>query len=226
MPDYLPPPNYSDEPHRFLLPAETMMWRVHRRSKEPTDFTEYHDNRRFQYGRFRGTAADPYASWHASPDAATILTDILLRGVELSPTGYRTVRRVAVAGQCASALSTAVELQLVSLLSAADLAAVAQDVWLIHADDVHDPMIRRWASWIRFQAQWASGFIWSPRRAGRHQLVVLFEDRCKADVFDPDPITQIDLDDEYGAEWLNWVLRPYRARINLPRTPASSERTG
>lgn len=217
MPDYLPPPEYSDAPHRYLLPAETMLWRVHPRTKEPTDFTGYHDNRRFQYGRFRGSAADPYASWHGSSDAAAILADILLRAVELPPAGYRTVRRVAVTGQRASALSTAVELPLVSLLSSADLAAVAQDVWLVHADDVHDPMIRRWASWIRAQALWASGFVWPPRRDARHQLVVLFEDRCKPDVFDPDPIIHYDLDDERGAEWLNWVLRPYRARINPPR---------
>ncbi|MDQ2879861.1 MAG: hypothetical protein M3Y48_00990 [Actinomycetota bacterium] len=226
MPDYLPPPEYFDTPHRYLLPVETMLWRVHRRTKDPTEFTGYQDDRRFQYGRFRGSAADPYAGLHASPDAATILADILLRSVELSPTGYRMVRRVTVAGQCATALITAVELELVSLRSAADLAAVAQDVWLIHADEVHDPMTRRWASWIRSQAPWASGFIWPPRRAADHQLVVLFADRCKADIFDPDPITRIDLDDERGAEWLNWVLRPYRARINPPSTRADGERTG
>jgi hypothetical protein len=195
-----------------------MLWRVHPRTKEPTEFTGYQDTRRFQYGRFRGSAADPYASWHGSPDAEALLADILLRAVELPPTGYRTVRRVAVIGQRATKLSTAVELALVSLLSSADLAAVAQDVWLIHADDMHDPMIRRWASWIRAQALWASGFIWPPRRDARHQLVVLFEDRCKPDIFDPDPITQIDLDDEYGAQWLNcMVLCYHKARINPPR---------
>ncbi|MGH3533135.1 MAG: RES family NAD+ phosphorylase [Pseudonocardiaceae bacterium] len=219
MPDYLPPEHYSDTPHRYLLPADTMLWRVHPKRNKPTDFTEYRDNRRRTHGRFRGTAADPYASWHASQDAATILADILLRSVPVSPNGYRTVHRVTVAGQRASALSTSVELDLVSLRCATDLAAVAQDVWLIHADEVHDPMVRRWASWIRSRAQWASGFIWPPRRTAQHQLVVLFDDRRKTDIFDPDPITQIDLDDESGAEWLNWVLRPYRARINPPRAP-------
>ncbi|MDQ3152493.1 MAG: RES family NAD+ phosphorylase [Actinomycetota bacterium] len=219
MPDYLPPPNYSDTPHRYLLPTDTMLWRVHRQKDEPTDFTKYHGNRRFQYGRFAGSAADPYATWHASQDIATILADILLRSTQVSPTGYRMVRRVAVTGQRASALSTLMELELVSLRSAPDLAAVAQDVWLIHAEDIDDPMIRRWASWIRSRATSAVGFIWPPRLASQHHLVVLFGDRCSAGLFDPEPITQIDLDDESGAAWLNWVLRPYRARINPPRAP-------
>lgn len=217
MPDYLPPSRYADSPNRYLLPADTTLWRVHSQRNKPTDFTPYRDGRRFPYQRFAGTPADPYPSWHASPDAATILADILLRRSTLSATGHRWVKRVAVAGQRASALNTTVELELVSLLSSPDLAAVAQDIWLIHADDVHDPMIRRWGSWIRSQAGWASGFIWPPRRTAEHQLVVLFGDRCTANAFDPDPITQIDLDDEYGATWLNWVLLPYRARINPPR---------
>jgi hypothetical protein len=221
MPDYLPPPRYSGSPHRYLLPPDTTLWRVHSQRNKPTDFTPYRDGRRFPYGRFAGSAADPYPSWHASPDAATILADILLRSSMLPATGYRTVRRGAVAGQRASALTTALELELVSLMDAPDLAAVAQDVWLIHADDVHDPMIRRWASWIRSQATCASGFIWPPTRTTKQQLVVLFGDRCTGDAFDPDPITQIDLDDDYGAQWLNWVLLPYRARINPPRAAST-----
>jgi hypothetical protein len=219
MPDYLPPADYSGTPHRYLLPAETVLWRVHRQKQDPTDFTKYQENRRFQYTRFSGSGADPYASWHASPDAPTILAGILLRSMPVPATGYRLVRRVTVAGQRASALSTSMELDLVSLRSTADLAAVAQDTWLIHAGDIHDPMLRRWASWIRAQALWAAGFIWPPRMAAEHHLIVLFDDRCKADVFDPEPITHFDLADEAGAAWLNWMLRPYRAGIRPPRAP-------
>jgi hypothetical protein len=80
-------------------------------------------------------------------------------------------------------------------------------------------MIRRWASWIRSRAKSAAGFIWPPRLSAQHHLIVLFGDRCRAGLFDLEPITQIDLDDENGAAWLNWVLRPYRARINPPRAP-------
>lgn len=220
MPEYLPPAKYSDTPHRYLLPAATMVWRVHRQKDEPADFTKYRRSR-FPYGRFAGSPADHYSSWHASQDATTILGDILLRSVPVSADGFRTVRRVTVAGLRASALSTSVELDLVSLRSAPDLAAVAQDIWLITADELRNPLVQRWASWIRSQAEWAAGFIWPPRLSAQHHLIILFGDRFDDDqrtaIVDPDPIAYFDLDDDAGATWLNSVLRPHRARINPPR---------
>ncbi|HKS48314.1 MAG TPA: RES family NAD+ phosphorylase [Amycolatopsis sp.] len=212
MPDYDPPADYDGTPRRYLLPAGSTLWHIHPKNRKATDFTPYRQGRRSGAGRFDG----PYPAYNAGLDAATTLAELLLGSIPLPAKGFRTLRRASVAGRRVSAVATAAELSLVSLCDAVDLAAVAQDVWLIHAEDCHDPRVRRWAEWLRAQAPWAAGFIWPPRRDVSQRAVVLFGDRCDSGALDPEPLFGVDLDDEYGAVWLNGILVRYRVRIMPP----------
>ncbi|HWD03370.1 MAG TPA: hypothetical protein VG674_13055 [Amycolatopsis sp.] len=217
MPDYDPPPDYTGTPNRFLLPHDTTLWRVHPQSRDATEFTPYRKARRAGDGRFDGSAEDPYAAFNAGLDAAASLASVLMGGIPAPYRGFRTIRRVSVARQRASALATAEELHLVSLCDAVDLNAVAQDLWLIHSEECHEPRVRRWASWIRDRAPWSQGFLWPPRGGTSRRAVVLFGDRCGEDVLDPEPLFAVDLDDEFGAVWLNGILVEFRARVMPPR---------
>lgn len=217
MPDYPPPAEYRGKPNRFLLPARTPLWRIHPQSVKPTDFTPYRSRRRAGAGRFDGSPADPYAAYNSALEPGTAVANFLLEGIPLSATEVRTVRRVAVRGQRVSAVATTAELELVSLCDAADLAAVAQDLWLIEAEECDHPQVRLWAAWIRSRSDRTDGFIWPPRCQAARRAVVLFGDRCGPAVLEPDPLFGLDLDGDLGAHWLNSMLVEYRARIMPPR---------
>lgn len=217
MPDYPPPDDYTGTPHRYLLPAESILWRVHSQKVDATDFTPSGGRGRLGRGRFDGCTTDSYASYHAGLDAAALLADLLLRGLLLPEKGFRVIRRTRVLGLRASAVSTTVELSLVSLLNTAALTAVAQDRWLITADETYPGRLGEWANWLRENARWASGFIWPAPYDHTRQLVVLFGDRCPSGALRSQPEFAVNLDDEYGAVWLNGILPRYRARIAPPR---------
>jgi hypothetical protein len=217
VPDYSPPIAHRGKPNRFLLPARTTLWRIHPRSVKATDFTPCLSRRRIGAGRFDGTPADPYPAYNSALEPGTAVANFLLDGIPLSAEEFRTVRRVSVRGQRVSALATTAELDLVSLCDAADLAAVAQDLWLIEAEQCEHPHVRRWAAWIRDRSDKTDGFIWPPRCQTGRRAVVLFGDRCGSAVLEADPMFGLDLDGELGAHWLNSMLVEYRARIMLPR---------
>jgi hypothetical protein len=116
------------------------------------------------------------------------------------------------------------ELELVSLVTGRDLGAIGQDAWLITARASQYPQTRAWAHWVRGQAAWAHGFIWSSLRDPGSMALVLFGDRCAA-AFGPEydrillhevPELAVVLDDASGAAWLNRLLRPYRVAISPP----------
>jgi hypothetical protein len=214
VPDYDPPTRYTGTPHRFLLPAETILWRLHSRKIAATAFTPFSPT---SGGRFDAPLDDPYGKHDTGTDAAAMLADILLRSVPPHSTSFRTIRRAAVIGQRASAITTATELHLVNLLDGPALAAVAQSRWLVAVEWTEFPRVQRWAGWIRTQAPWAHGFIWPATRNEHEQLIIMFADRCDSSAFEPDPLFEVDLDDDYGAVWLNGVMVRYRARINPPR---------
>lgn len=216
MPYYPPPTHYSGTPHRYLLPINTKLWRIHSQKSDATEFTPHGSARRLYRGRFDGVPTDPYPAYNAGLEPSSFVADILLRGIPVSDKPYRTVRRVRVIGQRATAMRTTVELSVVSLLSTPDLAGVAQDRWLIAADECEYGRVGEWASWIRGKAPWAQGFIWPAGQDSVQQLVVLFGDRCTQSLFNPKPYYQVDLDSANGAAFLNGILVRHGARIMPP----------
>ncbi|MGP4020986.1 RES family NAD+ phosphorylase [Saccharopolyspora sp. 5N708] len=215
MPEASSPPQFDATPNRYVLPADTTLYRVHERKRHAAEFKPAQLGTGSSGGRFDGTEADPFASYYAGLEMQTALAETLLRNLGFGVDGQRLIRRAQIAGRRFSAVRTARDLNLVSLLTGPDLAAVGQDSWLINAEgpDAY-PKTQRWAAWIRTQADWADGLIWLSKRDTGKSALVLFGDRCGEAGLDGDePEMQIDLDTAIGEAWLNRMLRPYRAAV-------------
>ncbi|WP_190818057.1 RES family NAD+ phosphorylase [Saccharopolyspora pogona] len=215
MPEATPPPEFEAAPNKYVLPADTTLFRLHFRTRHAAEFKPAQAGKRSSGGRFDGTAADPFPTYYAGLHVTTALAEVLLRNLGFGGNGQRLIRRAQIAERRLSALRTARELNLVSLLTAPDLAAVAQDSWLVDAEG-EDAYARTqaWAAWIRSQAEWADGLIWPSKRDTGNPALVLFGDRCGADGLDGDePELQIDLDTPIGEAWLGKMLAPYRAAV-------------
>jgi RES domain len=217
MPNVLPPERFTGRPQPYDLPAGTRLWRVHHKKRDPDGFTTRLADQNFGGGRFDATPLDPYPYYYAGLEAGTALAEVLLRDVHPDDRGFRRIRRQAVRDRRAGVVRTTVDLSLVSLLTGPALAAVAQDTWLVHAEQRDYHATRRWASWIREQAPDAHGLIWPSKREGNAEVVVLFGDRCGPDVLTGAASSVVDLDDVVGAVWINALLAQYRARIEPPR---------
>jgi hypothetical protein len=122
-----------------------------------------------------------------------------------------------VEGRRLSALWPTEELNLVRLVSAADLAAVHQDSWLTSSDVRDSPYTREWAAALRRLAPWAHGFVWTSTVDLQRTTMILFEDRC--------PGTSLTVEDRHGkdmstadgvAPWLAETLTRYGVRAPKP----------
>ncbi|MCI2416177.1 RES family NAD+ phosphorylase [Saccharopolyspora sp. K220] len=215
MPEATTPPRFDATPNRYVLPADTKLHRVHDRKRRAAEFKPAQLNTGSPGSRFDGTEADPFASYYAGLESTTALAETLLRNLGFGVDGQRLIRRAQIAGRRLSTVRTTRELNLVSLRTAPDLAAVGQDSWLIDSEgkDAY-PKTQKWAAWIRSQADWAAGLIWPSKRDTGKLALVLFGDRCGEEALDGDePEVQIDLDTEIGEAWLNRMLKPYRAVV-------------
>ena len=92
--------------------------------------------------------------------------------------GVRLLPRVRLSQLSISWLRTTLDLELVSLRSGRDLAAVGQDTWLTASPATEYAMTRRWASAIRGWAPWACGLTWRSHREPEGFAYVFFADRC------------------------------------------------
>lgn len=205
------PDRPTGTPHRFLLPSGSVLWRIHPKATDACEFTRA--GRRLTRGRFDGR----HDSYNAGLDARTLVAELLLRGITVPHNGFRTIRRARITGMRASAVSTSTELSLISLLTTPALAAVGQDTWLVLADDEDWSMTGMVADDLHDVAPWAHGIIWPTGYDHAQRLVVLFGDRCASGVLNGKPDFAVDLDDEYGAVWLNGILVHHRARVMPPR---------
>jgi hypothetical protein len=205
MPDYTPPAEYRGAPQRFVLPAGSTMWRVHRQQRAATEFVK--SKGKPPGGRFDD---EPCQVWYGALDSGTAVAEVVLQS------GATLVRRKAIAGLRASVVVTATDLAVVDLRTGPALAAAAQDGWLVTAEGREFPMTRRWGGWIRTHAPWAQGFVWATRGSDRHASVVLFGDRCDSTVLTPEPRYEVNLDDDFGTRWLNGQLVDYGAKVMPP----------
>jgi hypothetical protein len=127
----------------------------------------------------------------------------------------------ALAGRQLLGLTLTRDLNLISLISGEDLAAIGKDAWLVTGHGADYEHTRKWGHWLREQADWAHGFIWESLRNRGGLAVVLFGDRCAADfgagyerilLHEVTELT-VDLDDKDGTAWLSEVLKNYRVTI-------------
>lgn len=216
MPAALPPADYDGEPRRYLMPAFTRLYRVHRRERPGEQFWPVPADAHFGGGRFDSTAEEPYPFLYAAFSERAALAETLLRSLPFDSRGERVLPRRTVQRRCISGLLTTVDLPLIALTSSPELAAVCQDAWLVQSEARDYPQTRRWARWLRDRAPWAMGLIWTSRQDVTEKVVILFGDRCPLGGVRPDGDRPVDLDDEIGAHWLNKQLAELRVSIRLP----------
>jgi hypothetical protein len=224
VPSAPPPGQYDGTPNHYLLRRGSCLWRVHNRKYCAQAFNSKPSDPLFGGARFDATEADPYPFCYVALDEVTALSETLLRSVPPDERGMRLLSLPEVTGRQISGLTLTQDLELVSLISGQDLAAIGQDGWLVMASGPEYAQTRGWAHWLRRQAAWAHGFIWSSLRDRGGMAVVLFGDRCAA-AFGNDyervllhnvPELTVDLDNDAGAEWLNTRLNPYRVAVRYP----------
>jgi hypothetical protein len=224
MPASMPPPTFRGTANTITIPNGSELWRVHGSkyagdafrpvNPDPTRNTDQN----FGGGRFDSTSYDPYPYLYAATKPTTALAETFLRDLDFRSAGDRILPRRAVAGMKLSAIRVQVELSLVSLISATDLAAVYQDHWLVDADGAaHYAQTRRWAHWLRRHSPDTHGLAWQSKRDRPFPAFILFGDRCPPGALSLIPTSSIDLDDANGATQLNALLRPYLVKIISPR---------
>lgn len=225
MPNRTPPPYYDGTPHHYLLGRGSCLWRVHDRKYCARSFKRVLADPLFGGARFDATEADRYPYYYGALDQGTALAETLFRDLYHDDRGMRVLTGAALAGRQISGLTLTRDLELVSLIDGKDLAAIAQDPWLVTASGPEYAQTRGWGHWLRIQAKWAHGFIWDSLRDRGGLAVVLFGDRLTA-AFGKDyervllheiPELAIPLDDAAEAEWLNGLLEQYRVAVAPPR---------
>lgn len=214
---FLPEKSYGT-PHPVIWPAGTALYRVHERRYAAREFNATLVDPHFGGARFDSTPNDVYSYYYAAPQPQTALAETLLRELPFVDAEVYTLPRAAVQGYQLSKVELARDVKLLSLLSTPALRAVEQDYWLVHAEAPEYPFTRRWGHWIRAQAPWAQGFVWTSKRDLPNEAIVLFADRFpvpSVEVVRDSGEPTMDLDDDVGIGWLNDVLKEYRVCVSL-----------
>lgn len=223
MPLSDPPADFTPVPILHTLPAGSVLWRVHKRKYAADTFNPVPgEGHGCGGGRFDGTPESPAAVLYAGQEAATALSETLLRGVPFGAKGHRMIRRIDVRDRRASQLVTTRDLVLIDLRGAEALSAVLQDHTLVTAGSRDQHMTRNWAAWLRKGVPDVDGMVWPSLRHPPRDTFVLYGDRCGSgsrggSALEVDEHGHTDLDDEAGADWINHVLRRLLARIDPPR---------
>jgi hypothetical protein len=198
------------------LPIGTELWRVHPDDRPATDFNEMYADEVFGGSRFDGTPGDPYSFLYAAMDCQTALLETLGRSLPFDHRGWRLILRRSVRHQCISQMEVTTQLQLISLMTGEQLAAVCQDEWLVQADPEQYSHTRRWCSWLRKCAPSAQGIVWPSRRNLGHQAIVLFGDKCGGPVAELVPDSTVALYTDDGAAFINDRLANHRMYVRGP----------
>ncbi|PSM38208.1 RES domain-containing protein [Streptomyces dioscori] len=200
--------------------AGTVLYRVHHAKWDPDAFNPEPQDPHFGGYRFGPTRKDSYSTLFAAPLQATALNETLVRGLSfagLDDAGRRLLPRKEVEGRLLSQVELTRDVRLVSLMSAPDMAAVAQtDMWLSSSDATEYAFTRRWGDWLRSEADWADGFVWRSRFDSPRTALVLFGSPEGSDLVGPTGHPSAPLDDKPGIRRVNRLLARYRAVIAPP----------
>ncbi|MFC5744621.1 RES family NAD+ phosphorylase [Actinomadura rugatobispora] len=207
-----PPADYDGTPNVHVLRAGTRLYRCHSVRRTATGFNTRRVHSHFGGGRFDATEEHPYPYYYAGTSKTTALAETLLRDVHRDQRGFHILPRAAVQDLMLSEVETLADLRLISLLSAVDLAAVAQDRWLIHSSEY--PQTRYWGHWLREQRVDAQGIIWESSRDFPHRTLIFFGDRCGDGAAPLRPVGAPEpLGKPAGIDLLNTLLSPYRVIV-------------
>ncbi len=218
-PNQPPPSRYAGRPSTFLLPAGTTLTRVHSTAFRVTQFNPTLALHSLQGGRFDATPEDEYAFLYAAEDDATAVSEALLRDLPADEHGARLLPRASLSQLSISWLRATADLELVSLRSGRDLAAIGQDAWLTASPAADYAATRWWASAIRGWAPRASGLTWRSYREPEGFAYVFFADRCPEGCFEevtdglPVPPGDQSLDAGPARLYVEGLLASYRVAL-------------
>ncbi len=220
MPPYQAPPSrYEGVPRRFFLPAGTRLTRIHSAAFGVVEFNPTVARSDLRGGRFDSTPGDDYEFLYAADHDPTAVSEVLLRDLPIDDYGARLLPRVRLSELRIGWFSTTLELELVSLRSGVDLAALGQDSWLTTASAADYAMTRRWSSAIRKWAPSASGLTWRSLREPDGFAYIFFSDRCPVGCFEevtdglPLPTGDRNLDAGAGRLYVEEILASYRVAL-------------
>lgn len=213
-----PPSRFDGTPETHVLPAGTIVSRVHPFAYAATAFNPTTADPLFGGSRFDSTPTDPYEYLYGGADDAVAIAETLLRDIPADDRGGRFLPKRGWRGRTLSRLETTTPLTLISLRSGTDLAAIGQDTWLTWCDAADYPQTRAWAHWQRTIAPTVAGLVWLSKREPGREAYIFFGDRCPPGTFTdaPGPLSPpAPFDDPLGFAWLRATLRPYRVSIRL-----------
>jgi hypothetical protein len=224
VPAVQPPDRLRGVPKTSLLHAKTELWRVHD-AKYPGDSfrpvaqdPKKNTDPNFGGGRFDSTVNALFPYFYAALRPTTALVERFLKDLVLRPDGSRILPREKINGKTLSRVTLSADINLLSLVSATDLAAVHQDYWLVDSDgESNYAQTRRWGHWFRDQIPSVDGFVWQSKRDRPHPALILFGDRDPPVGLVLDHASSVDLWTKDGASLINALLRPYRVRVYPPR---------
>jgi hypothetical protein len=219
LPRIAPPRTHRPTPREAIIPAGTVLWRVHPAKYPATAFKEQPTGRYYGGGRFDCTEDKPDGFTYAAGADTTALMERFVRSLGFGDNDWRVLRHVALKGQRLAAIKVTGDLRLIGLMNGVDLTAVYQDEWLLHADEPDYPQTRDWARWMREHTGWAQGLQWPSKRHVAPPpawAVILFRSRCPADALEEVPGSSVALDSPEGAELINNRLAPYRVKVKPP----------
>lgn len=218
-PNQAPPPRYDGTPRRFVLRRGTRLTRIHSAQFAVTEFNPTVARSELRGGRFDATPGDEYPYLYAAEDDATAVSEALLRDLPIDDRGARLLPRAVLSDRRIGWLRPVVDLDLVSLRSGEDLAAMGQDTWLTTAPAAEYAMTRRWAAAMRRWAPWAMGLTWRSHREPDGFAHIFFGDRCPEACFEeitealPVPADGRDLDAGTGRLYVEELLARYRVTL-------------
>lgn len=215
MPNSRPPGALPSTPAKVTLAGGTDLFRLHSATRSGADFNYRPAHPFYGGGRFDATDLDGYGYLYAGLTPAAAVCESLLRSVPFDPGGGpRLLPRAAVRGKLLSFLRLTTDIAVLPLVTGRDLAAVAQDAWLVQAEAAEYPFTRHWGHWIRAHtAPWAQGLLWPSKREPADRVTVLFADRLQAGALSDQGLPPLALDSAEGGKWLNAVLEPYASRM-------------
>lgn len=215
------PPGYRTGSARYeTLPAGSLLWRLHDAEYTAWSFAPPLKDDIFEGNRFDGTPTDPFPFHYSAEQQITALAEVLLRDRPFDEkTATRIIPASAVAGRVLAPVETTAPLELISLITAEDQAAVCQDKWLFEAEEAELIRVRRWTAQLRKAERRAKGLVWASRRDHPRRAYVLFGDRCGDEPLKPASLPVLDFSRRSDVAVANRLLRGLRAVIDTDYWP-------